>query len=50
MSAYLPTSLDAYGMPESFDSTKKSDAAKARGSTLDLDLNETIEIWERKII
>ena len=26
MSAYLPTSLDAYGMPESFDSTKESDA------------------------
>ena len=26
MSAYLPTSLDAFGMPESFDSTKESDA------------------------
>ena len=28
MSAYLPTSLDAYGMPESFDSTKESDATQ----------------------
>src|SRR5579872_4034392 len=28
MSAYLPTALDAYGMPESFDSTKESDATK----------------------
>ena len=26
LSAYLPTSLDAYGMPEFFDSTKESDA------------------------
>ena len=24
--AYLPTTLDAYGMPESFDSTKDSEA------------------------
>jgi exonuclease III len=27
MSAYLPTALDAYGMPESFDPTKESGAA-----------------------
>ena len=26
MSAYLPTSLDGFGMPESFDSTKESEA------------------------
>ena len=29
MCAYLPTALDAYGMPESFDSTKESKTTMA---------------------
>ena len=30
MCAYLPTALDAYGMPESFDSTKESKTTMAQ--------------------